>query len=237
LGYYPDGVKRTLTDEQIAIFRHSEIQTLLRERRKRREEAALQQVSPEAEAPSEPGTEHEFVQVPQFRSSSGFNPKTASEPMPESESDVDMEDDEAAQQDELEDDIDPMSPVLSTGVSDGTSQRSGQHNRTAKERKNRNHRNRNRTRQNQKLRTKLALAGSGYAVDTRPKTHRRIAREEDEVQTTIEYLTYDDEDALFRDGDASAARNAPLANDSSQGMSKKAFLWPQIHSNGPVLDY
>ena len=33
LGYYPDGAKRTLTDEQIAMFRHSEIQTLLRERR------------------------------------------------------------------------------------------------------------------------------------------------------------------------------------------------------------
>lgn len=34
LGYYADGVKRTLTDEQIAIFRHSEIQTLLREQRR-----------------------------------------------------------------------------------------------------------------------------------------------------------------------------------------------------------
>ncbi|KAK2625574.1 hypothetical protein QTJ16_004886 [Diplocarpon rosae] len=33
LGYYGDGVKRTLTDEQIAIFRHSEIETLLRQRR------------------------------------------------------------------------------------------------------------------------------------------------------------------------------------------------------------
>lgn len=33
LGYYPDSVKRTLTDEQVAIFRHSEIQTILRERR------------------------------------------------------------------------------------------------------------------------------------------------------------------------------------------------------------
>ncbi|KAL2122761.1 hypothetical protein VTJ04DRAFT_3216 [Mycothermus thermophilus] len=32
LGYYPDGVKRTLTDEQIAIFRHSEIQALRRAR-------------------------------------------------------------------------------------------------------------------------------------------------------------------------------------------------------------
>ncbi|KAH0292313.1 hypothetical protein M436DRAFT_78940 [Aureobasidium namibiae CBS 147.97] len=37
LGYYPDGVKRTLTDDQIAMFRHSEIQALLRERRRRRE--------------------------------------------------------------------------------------------------------------------------------------------------------------------------------------------------------
>ncbi|KAH6657818.1 hypothetical protein BKA67DRAFT_533007 [Truncatella angustata] len=31
LGYYPDGVKRTLTDEQVAIFRHSELETLRRE--------------------------------------------------------------------------------------------------------------------------------------------------------------------------------------------------------------
>lgn len=30
LGYYPDGVKRTLTDEQIAMFRHSEIYSLVR---------------------------------------------------------------------------------------------------------------------------------------------------------------------------------------------------------------
>lgn len=37
LGYYANGVKRTLTDEQIAMFRHSEIQALLTERRHRRE--------------------------------------------------------------------------------------------------------------------------------------------------------------------------------------------------------
>lgn len=30
MGYYEDGVKRTLTDEQIAIFRHSELQQLKR---------------------------------------------------------------------------------------------------------------------------------------------------------------------------------------------------------------
>ena len=29
LGYYPDGVKRTLTDAQIAIFRHTEYQEML----------------------------------------------------------------------------------------------------------------------------------------------------------------------------------------------------------------
>ena len=33
LGFYDDGVKRTLTDEQIALLRHSEIQRLLRGRR------------------------------------------------------------------------------------------------------------------------------------------------------------------------------------------------------------
>jgi Protein of unknown function (DUF3807) len=35
LGYYADGVERTLTDDQIAIFRHTEIQELLRARRER----------------------------------------------------------------------------------------------------------------------------------------------------------------------------------------------------------
>ncbi|KAF1812404.1 hypothetical protein P152DRAFT_474094 [Eremomyces bilateralis CBS 781.70] len=33
LGHYPDGVKRTVTDDEVAIFRHSEIQGLLRQRR------------------------------------------------------------------------------------------------------------------------------------------------------------------------------------------------------------
>jgi len=37
LGYYNDGAKRTLTDEQIAMFKHSEIQSLLRARRQSRE--------------------------------------------------------------------------------------------------------------------------------------------------------------------------------------------------------
>ncbi|EXJ88188.1 hypothetical protein A1O1_05118 [Capronia coronata CBS 617.96] len=37
LGYYEDGVERTLTDEQIEMFRHSEIQRLLNERRAARQ--------------------------------------------------------------------------------------------------------------------------------------------------------------------------------------------------------
>jgi hypothetical protein len=39
LGSYPDGVKRTLTDEQIRIFRHSEIHALLRARQLEEDDA------------------------------------------------------------------------------------------------------------------------------------------------------------------------------------------------------
>ena len=37
LGRYEDGVRRTLTDDQIAMFRHSEIQRLLAGRRRQKE--------------------------------------------------------------------------------------------------------------------------------------------------------------------------------------------------------
>lgn len=47
LGYYEDGTKHILTDEQIALFRHTEIQTILRERRRQRE------VENEAQGPAE----------------------------------------------------------------------------------------------------------------------------------------------------------------------------------------
>ncbi|OCL02344.1 hypothetical protein AOQ84DRAFT_393026 [Glonium stellatum] len=40
LGYYDDGVKRTLTDGQIAIFRHSETQAIIREIRQEKETRA-----------------------------------------------------------------------------------------------------------------------------------------------------------------------------------------------------
>ena len=51
LGFYPDGVKRTLTDEQIAMFRHSEIYALYRERQIRKEnlEAGFE---PQPESPA-----------------------------------------------------------------------------------------------------------------------------------------------------------------------------------------
>ena len=44
LGYYADGTKRILTDEQIAMFRHSEIHAILRKRRTRREDGELSDV-------------------------------------------------------------------------------------------------------------------------------------------------------------------------------------------------
>ncbi|KAF2830993.1 hypothetical protein CC86DRAFT_377916 [Ophiobolus disseminans] len=50
LGYYRDGTKRTLTDEQIAMFRHSEIQAILRKRRLQRERREAGEVSEEGEA-------------------------------------------------------------------------------------------------------------------------------------------------------------------------------------------
>ncbi|KAF7938908.1 uncharacterized protein EAE98_001245 [Botrytis deweyae] len=49
LGYYPDGVKRTLTDEQIAIFRHSEIQAILRKRRHATESNETSNEQPQSE--------------------------------------------------------------------------------------------------------------------------------------------------------------------------------------------
>ncbi|KAJ9615662.1 hypothetical protein H2200_001738 [Cladophialophora chaetospira] len=45
LGHYEDGAKRTLTDTQIKLFRHSEIQRLLSERRAAAEKASKQKSS------------------------------------------------------------------------------------------------------------------------------------------------------------------------------------------------
>ncbi|KAH7408275.1 hypothetical protein DE146DRAFT_629205 [Phaeosphaeria sp. MPI-PUGE-AT-0046c] len=62
LGYYSDGTKRTLTDEQIAMFRHSEIQAILRKRRLLRE---CGHVSEEGETISEaPRAVHQPAPAP-----------------------------------------------------------------------------------------------------------------------------------------------------------------------------
>jgi len=62
LGYYEDGVKRTLTDEQIAIFRHSEIQALLRDRRHAEEAQEDEYESPAIEPTESVSAESPFHQ-------------------------------------------------------------------------------------------------------------------------------------------------------------------------------
>lgn len=47
LGYYDDGVKRTLTDEQIEIFRHSEIEQLRRASEKKDTDGRLSDTNEE----------------------------------------------------------------------------------------------------------------------------------------------------------------------------------------------
>ena len=58
LGYYPDGAKRTLTDEHIAMFRHSEIYNFVRARQVRKEnleaEGHLKHETPEGNINSAP---------------------------------------------------------------------------------------------------------------------------------------------------------------------------------------
>lgn len=68
LGYYPDGVKRTLTDEQIEIFRHSELEAL-----RRADEKAVEHRDDSAESyrPSPRADETTVVNNP--RDSSGKN--------------------------------------------------------------------------------------------------------------------------------------------------------------------
>jgi hypothetical protein len=63
LGYHPDGVKRTLTDEQIALFRHTEIQTIIRERIRKRENGGSPEPDPKQHSSgSTPSTGGDKVQ-------------------------------------------------------------------------------------------------------------------------------------------------------------------------------
>lgn len=70
LGYYADGVKRTITDEQIAMFRHTEIETLLRQKRKSDEAKA-----DKAERAS--GPQCEIVESPESQDASLTDAQTS----------------------------------------------------------------------------------------------------------------------------------------------------------------
>jgi Protein of unknown function (DUF3807) len=54
LGYYEDGVKRILTDEQVAIFRHTEVQELFK-KMARNAELAAEATTPDERNPMEQG--------------------------------------------------------------------------------------------------------------------------------------------------------------------------------------
>ncbi|EAU38776.1 predicted protein [Aspergillus terreus NIH2624] len=85
LGFYPDGVKRTLTDEQIEIFRHSEIHALLREKQLKEEALAekMQECDAEKDAGPIPGNSThgpaEQAAAQMERSSEHATPKMQSE--------------------------------------------------------------------------------------------------------------------------------------------------------------
>jgi hypothetical protein len=67
LGWYEDGVKRTLTDEQIEMFRHTEIEQLIRKRRLEADEKAEEEDDDDYEPPepSEFGVSNAHGSVPQ----------------------------------------------------------------------------------------------------------------------------------------------------------------------------
>ncbi|KAL8699235.1 MAG: hypothetical protein Q9201_006117 [Fulgogasparrea decipioides] len=73
LGYYPDGVKRTLTDEQISMFRHSEIYSLLRKRQLEKENELVEKessdLSPGSEPPRKPSVSGSDKEVDEHQSS------------------------------------------------------------------------------------------------------------------------------------------------------------------------
>jgi hypothetical protein len=70
LGWYRDGAKRTLTDEQIAMFRHSEIQRLLQRRRSNANRAvsesnkqASEELGPSQQSKRAENNEHANIRV------------------------------------------------------------------------------------------------------------------------------------------------------------------------------
>ncbi|KAH6669407.1 hypothetical protein B0J14DRAFT_619356 [Halenospora varia] len=76
LGWYEDGVKRTLTDEQIQIFRHSEIEALLRERRHIAENGGKESSTPTAQLDVEPTVDEGEFEDGQLEESSINTPSS-----------------------------------------------------------------------------------------------------------------------------------------------------------------
>ncbi|KAI1081964.1 hypothetical protein F5B20DRAFT_578738 [Whalleya microplaca] len=115
LGYYPDGVKRTLTDEQIAIFRHSELEALRRAEAKAaklREESAamLRQAAEEPDAAA--FSPEPTASLPDVYESDA--PKISTGPMSSPQPTIQPNNDEGEMQDGSEDgEIETEKPKLS----------------------------------------------------------------------------------------------------------------------------
>ena len=98
LGYYPDGVKRTLTEEQIRIFRHSEVHSLLRQKHLREEalsqstkgEPMVENEQPDVQPPEKQDSQMTSeVEAKPNRSVSLNHPVESEQKWPESNSAID----------------------------------------------------------------------------------------------------------------------------------------------------
>lgn len=258
LGYYPDGVKRTLTDEQIAIFRHTEIQTLLRERRKQRaadtqgEPLYPRNLSQGNDSPTM-SPEHELSRPVQLESmESGAlvesTLKSQSELLPDLDAKaVEYDADTGSEITYSLDSRSPLSVATNTG---NPSQRIPRYpNLSNQQRKNMKMRRRHKKKSRQE-RQERHMRQMNEA-----KTPRRRAREMDEQEASSASLDYDNgfvhegqdlrqADASESDGpghsktgegDGICAANSRL-KPSREGRNG-VFVWPQIKPRDSIADY
>ena len=265
LGYYPDGVRRTLTDEQIAIFRHTEIQTLLRERRKSRaadtyedqsRPGALSQVasSPILSPDHEPHPANQFESIrPEVLVKSMLQPPSGSQPESQPESN---ESNEAAVENVGDADSDIYFGSTScnqdpeaTSIGSALRKVARHPELSNQQRKNLNRRRKRKKQQKEERRLRQR---------SEAKTPRRKAREMDEQDASQARLNYDAE-ALDKDGDAVQVRftesddlysNGKVKGDEicepesatsiglkpSREEPNRTFLWPQIKSDTSGVD-
>lgn len=86
LGYYPDGVKRTLTDEQIAIFRRTELWQMKREQQLKKEEEREERRMEEGDANCAPSPASESSLEDELLAYVSKQRKEKSPPPPSAES-------------------------------------------------------------------------------------------------------------------------------------------------------